>query len=72
MRNDQKWKHTPTQFELNLKCARAHNPTDDNMVTDPDIYDNCKREVHDYGETIVYKRDCGLLVPKPVDTPKTD
>ena len=27
----QKWKHTPAQFELNRKFARAHNPTDDNM-----------------------------------------
>ena len=70
----QKWKHNPTQFELNHKFARAlrHNLTDDSMTTGPGIYDNYKRQVNSYGETSVYKRDCGQLVPKPVTTPKTD
>ena len=68
----QKWKHTPVQFDLNWKFARAHNPTDDRMTTDPDIYDNYKRQVHVYGETRVYKCDYGQLVPKTEDTPKTD
>ena len=68
----QKWKHTPSQFELNRKFARTHNPTDDIMTTGPDIYDNYKCQVNAYGETRVYKRDCGQLVPKPADTPKTD
>ena len=68
----QKWKHTPSQFELNLKFARAHNHTDDKMVTGPVIYDNYKRQVIAYGETIVYKRDCGHLVPKTAATSKTD
>ena len=67
-----KWKHTPAQFELNRKFAHAHNPTDDNMTTDPAIYDDYKRQVNVYGETSVYKRDYGKLVPKPVVTPKTD
>ena len=50
----------------------AHNPTDDSMAAGPDIYDNYKCQVNVYGETSVYKRDCGQLVPKPVVTPKTD
>ena len=52
----QKWKHTPAQFELNRKFARAHNPTDDSMAAGPVIYDNYKRQVNAYGETSVYKR----------------
>ena len=51
---------------------RAHNPTDDNMVVGPDTYDNYKRQVNSYGETIVYLRDCGQLVPKPVAKTTTD
>jgi hypothetical protein len=54
---DQKWKHTPEQFELNRTFARAHNPMDDSMSAGPDIYDNYKRQVNAYGETSVYKRD---------------
>ena len=50
----------------------AHNPTDDSMAAGPDIYDNYKCQVNVYGETSVYKRDCGQLVPKPVVTSKTD
>ena len=46
---DQKWKHTPAQFEINRKFARAHNPTDDSMTVVPDIYDNYKRQVNAYG-----------------------
>ena len=42
------------------------------IETDPGIYDNYKCQVNDYGETRVYKRDCGHLVPKSVDTSKTD
>ena len=42
------------------------------MAAGPDIYDNYKCEVNSYGETSVYNRDCGQLVPKPVTTPKTD
>ena len=53
----QKWKHTPAQFELNRKFARAHNPTDDSMAPGPGIYDNYKSQVNAYGETSVYKRD---------------
>ena len=68
----QKWKHTPEQFELNRKFARAHNPTDDIMEGGPGIYDNYNHQVNAYGETSVYKSDCGQLVPKPVTTPKTD
>ena len=68
----QKWKDTPAQFELNHKFARAHNPTDDIMTVGPDIYDNYKHLTNPCGETIVYKRDCGQLVPKPTVTSKTD
>ena len=68
----QKWKHTPAQFELNRKFARAHNPMDDSMAAGSGIYDNYKRQVNAYDETIVYKRDSGQLVPKLVTTPKTD
>ena len=68
----QKWKHTPAQFDLNRKFARAHNPTDDRMEADPGIYDNYKCQVNVYGETSVYKRDCGQLVPKPATTSKSD
>ena len=59
----QKWKHTPAQFELKRKFVDTHNPTDDNMTTDPTIYDNYKRQVNSYGETSVYKRDFGLPFP---------
>jgi hypothetical protein len=55
----QKWKHNAVQFELNRRFARAHNPDDKSMVAGPDIYDNYKRQVNSYGETSVYKRDCG-------------
>jgi hypothetical protein len=68
----QKWKHTPAQFELNRKFARAHNPTDDNMEVGPVIYDNYKSQVNGYGETNIYKSDYGQLVPNPVATSKTD
>ncbi len=57
--NGQKLKHTPAQFDLNRKFARAHNPTDDSMAAGPDIYDNYKRQVNVYGETSVYKCDFG-------------
>ena len=68
----QKWKHTASQFELNRRFTRSHNPDDESMTTGPDIYDNYKRQVNAYGETSVYKRDCGHLVPKPADATKTD
>ncbi len=68
----QKWKHSAAQFELNRKFARSHNPDDDSMAAGPGIYDNYKRQVNAYGETSVYKRDCGQLVPKPVAANKTD
>jgi hypothetical protein len=68
----QKWKHSPAQFELNRKFARSHNPDDDSMAAGPGIYDNYKRQVNAYGETSVYKRDCGQLFPKPVAANKTD
>jgi len=68
----QKWKNSPAQFELNRKFARSHNPDDDSMAAGPGIYDNYKRQVNAYGETSVYKRDCGQLVPKPVAAIKTD
>ena len=42
------------------------------MVAGSGIYDNYKRQVNAYGETRVYKRDSGQLVPKTVVTPKTD
>jgi hypothetical protein len=48
------------------------NPDDESMVAGPGIYDNYKRQVNSYGETSVYKRDCGQLVPKPVVVNKTD
>ena len=60
----QKWNHTPVQFELNRKFSLTHNPTIDIMTTDPDIYDNYKSQVNAYGETSVYKSDCGQFVPK--------
>lgn len=44
---------------------------DDSMVEGPVIYDNCKHQVNVYGETRVYKRDCGQLVPKPATATKT-
>ena len=68
----QKWKHNAAQFELNRRFAHAHNPDDESMATGPGIYDNYKRKVNTYGETSVYKRDCGQLVPKPVAATKTD
>jgi hypothetical protein len=52
--------------------THLYNPTDDSMTVGPGIYDNYKGQVNDYGETIVYKRDCGQLVPKTATTPKTD
>jgi hypothetical protein len=60
------------QFELNRRFARTHNPDDESTVAGPGIYDNYKRQVNSYGETSVYKRDCGQLVPKPVVVNKTD
>ena len=36
----QKWKHSDTQFELNLRFARSNNPDDESMVAGPGIYDN--------------------------------
>jgi hypothetical protein len=42
------------------------------MTAGPGIYDNYKRQVNVYGETSVYKRDCGQLVPKPAVVNKTD
>ncbi len=68
----QKWKHNVVQFEFNRRFARAHNPDDESMDTGPGIYDNYKRQVNAYGETSVYKRYCGQLVPKPAVTNKTD
>jgi hypothetical protein len=68
----QKWKHNAVQFELNRRFARTHNPEDESMVTGPVIYDNYKRQVNAYGETSVYKRDCGQLVPKQAVANKTD
>ena len=68
----QKWKHNAVQFELNRRFARAHNPDDESMAAGPGIYDNYKRQVNAYGETSVYKRDCGQLVPKPAVANKTD
>ena len=53
----QKWKVTPTQFEINRKFAHTHNPVDDTMSAGPVIYDNYKRQVNAYGETRVYHRD---------------
>ncbi len=49
----QKWKHTASQFELNRRFARSHNPDDENMTASPRIYDNYKRQVNAYGETSV-------------------
>jgi hypothetical protein len=60
----QKWKHTAAQFELNRKFVSTHNPDDEIMTTGPDIYDNYKSQVNAYGETSVYNRDSGQLVPK--------
>ena len=68
----QKWKHTPAQFENNRKLVQAHNPTNDSMAAGPDIFDNYRRQVNDYGETSVYKCDCVQLVPNPAPAPKTD
>ena len=68
----QKWKHTATQFEFNRRFARSHNPDDENMTAGPGIYDNYKIQVNVYGETSVYKRDCGQLVPKTAVATKTD
>ena len=41
------------------------------MDAGPGIY-NYKHQVNAYGETSVYKRDCGQLVPKPAVVNKTD
>jgi hypothetical protein len=68
----QKWKYTVAQFELNRKFAHPHNPDDEIMSAGPDIYDNYKHQVNAYGETSVYKRDCGQLVPEPAATTKVD
>jgi hypothetical protein len=42
------------------------------MAAGPCIYDNYKCQVNAYGETSVYKHDCGQLVPKPAVENKTD
>ena len=42
------------------------------MAAGPGIYDNYKRQVNVYGETSVYKRDYGQLVPKPAAATRTD
>ena len=42
------------------------------MAAGPDIYDNYNRQVNAYGETNVYKCDCGQLVPKPEAATKTE
>jgi hypothetical protein len=55
-----------------LKFSRTYNPDDESMTSGPGIYDNYKFQVNTHGETSVYKRDCGQLVPKPAVTPKTD
>jgi hypothetical protein len=68
----QKWKHTAAQFELNRRFARLHNPDDERMAAGPGIYNNYKRQVNAHGETSVYKRDCGQLVPKPAAATRTD
>jgi hypothetical protein len=46
-----------SQFELNRKFARAHNPDDESMATGPGIYDNYKRQVNAYGEIVRYLRN---------------
>ena len=68
----QKWKHNAAQFELNHRFARSHNPDDKSIAAGPSIYDNYKRQVNAYGETSVYKRHCGQLVPKLAAATKTD
>ena len=68
----QKWKNNAVQFELNRRFACTHSPDDESMTAGPGIYDNYKRQVNAYGETSVYKRDCGQLVPKPAVANKTD
>jgi hypothetical protein len=68
----QKWNHNAVQFEINRRFASAHNPDDESMTAGPGIYDNYKRQVNAYGETSVYKRDCGQLVPKPAVVNTTD
>ena len=68
----QKWKHTTAQFELNRRFTRSHNPDDENMTAGPGIYDNYNHQVNVCGETRVYKRDCGQLVPKPAAATRTD
>ena len=68
----QKWKHTLVQFEFNRRFAHSYNPDDERMAVGPVIYDNYKRQVNTYGETSVYKSDCGQLVPKPATETKTD
>jgi hypothetical protein len=68
----QKWKYNAVQFELNRRFTRAHKPDDESMSAGPGIYDNYKPQVNAYGETSVYKRDCGQLVPKPTVANKTD
>jgi hypothetical protein len=60
------------QFELNRRFARAHNPDDESIAAGPGIHDNYMRQVNAYGETSVYKSDCGQLVPKPAVVNKTD
>ena len=42
------------------------------MTAGPGISDNYKSQVNVYGETSVYKRDCGQLVPKAAVATKTD
>jgi hypothetical protein len=68
----QKWKITAAQIEVNRKFVHTHNRDHANMSAGPDIYDNYKRQVNAYGETRVYKRVSGQLVPKPAGAPKTD
>ena len=42
------------------------------MASGPGIYDNYKLQVNSYGETSVFNRDCGQLVPKPAAASKTN
>jgi hypothetical protein len=69
----QKWKHTPAQFDLNRKFARARaQPRRRKHGCRSRYYDSYKRQVNAYGLTSVYKRDSGQLVPKPADATKID
>ena len=44
--------------------AHTNWATDNSMHVGPGIYNDYKRQVNAYGETSVYKRDCGQLVPR--------